>query len=313
MRVTFGLRAKLALTLSAFGLLPLVVVGVIAARAVRGVRAQAAASLQNVAENVADKMDRNLFERYGDAQAFGFNNAALDTAGWYGRDTSATSLVRRMDQYVDAYDLYYLTMMVDAAGRVVAVNSRDADGKPLDTRPLYAKRFADAAWFRACTARAFTRKMQFTAPGNDVADGTFVEDLHVDADVRAAYPGDDARTIGFTAPVYRDGRVVGCWRNAAKFSAMRAIVATAYDEMKAKGYPGASLTLLDSAGAVLLAFDPSARRPAVPNAAAGTPTSPAPRSRAAAAAARRGAGARRARGAGRGLHAPARRDGLSRG
>src|SRR5207237_616568 len=38
---------------------------------------------------------------------------------------------------------------------------------------------------------------------------------------------------------------------------VRAMVSTAYDEMKAKGYPGATLTLLDSVGGVVLDFDPT--------------------------------------------------------
>jgi hypothetical protein len=71
----WSLRTKAAAALLAFGLAPLLVVGAIVARASRDVRLQAAAALQTVAENVADKIDRNLFERYGDVQAFGYNNA----------------------------------------------------------------------------------------------------------------------------------------------------------------------------------------------------------------------------------------------
>ena len=254
MRLQLGLRSKLVLVLTAFGLVPLAGVAIIGSRASHAVRDQAATSLQNVAENVADKIDRNLFERYGDVQAFGFNDAVFDRTKWYVGDTAETQLVRRMNQYVDAYDLYYLTVMTDLEGRVVAVNSRDGDGKPIDTRAIYAKSYRDAGWFHACTAKQFTRRMAFTAKGNDVADGSYIEDLHFDPDVHAAYPDDEARAIGFTAPVFENGQIIGCWHNSAKFSLVTAMVATAYDEIKAKGYPGATLTVLDSVGGVLLRY-----------------------------------------------------------
>ena len=37
--------------------------------------------LQGVAENIADKIDRSLFERYGDVQGFGFNHAITRIVG----------------------------------------------------------------------------------------------------------------------------------------------------------------------------------------------------------------------------------------
>jgi methyl-accepting chemotaxis protein len=252
------LRTKVAAALLAFGVAPLLVVGAIVARAGRDVQLQAAATLQTVAENVADKIDRNLFERYGDVQAFGYNNAALDTARWYRPDATPGALVARMDQYVRAYGLYALTLMTDTAGRVVAVNGAGPDGKPAATAGFYGRRLADAEWFAACRAGRFTRRMPFTGPGNDAADGTHVTDLHVDALVREAYPGDDGLAVGFTAPVFdARGRAVGCWHNAARFSAVEAVVATAYGELKAKGFPGATLTLLDSAGRPVLDYAPA--------------------------------------------------------
>jgi methyl-accepting chemotaxis protein len=254
----WSLRTKAAAALLAFGLAPLLVVGAIVARASRDVRLQAAAALQTVAENVADKIDRNLFERYGDAQAFGYNNAALDTARWYRPDTAPGALVPRMNQYVRAYGLYALTLMTDTAGRVVAVNSVGPDGAPVATGAFYGRSVADAEWFVACRAGRFTRRTPFTAPGNDAADGTVVTDLHADALVREAYPGDEGLAIGFTATVSDAlGRPVGCWHNAARFSAVEAIVQTAYDELRAKGFPGATLTLLDSAGHPVLDYAPA--------------------------------------------------------
>ena len=57
------LTPKLVLALSAFGLVPLLAVGALLYRAGERMRLAAATNLQTVAANVADKIDRNLFER----------------------------------------------------------------------------------------------------------------------------------------------------------------------------------------------------------------------------------------------------------
>ena len=68
---------------------------------------------------------------------------------------------------------YYLTILVDLQGRVVAVNDRDADGQPIDTAFLYEKNFANSEWFKAVSNGRFTTRTPHTAPGNDISDGTF--------------------------------------------------------------------------------------------------------------------------------------------
>jgi methyl-accepting chemotaxis protein len=255
-----GIAKKFAVLFLGFGLLLMGIIGLIARQATDSLLERATASYQTLAEGIADKIDRNLFERYGDVQAFGYNQAVLERDQWYQPSEGRNAIIGRMNQYVDAYDLYYLTILVDTNGRVIAVNSRDSDGKPLDTRALYKKNFADAAWFRACKAGTFTRKMPFTAPGNDVADGTFIEDIHVDGDVKAVFKGDDGLTLGFSAPV-RDaaGKVVAFWSNRAKFSAVESILQQAYADVKAT-LPHTELTLLDKDGRVLVDYDPSARK-----------------------------------------------------
>ena len=133
-------------------------------------------------------------------------------------------------------------------------------GKPIDYKSLYQKNYRETSWFKAVEAKNFTTKMPFTAPGNDVSTGTFIEDVHIDSYVKTAYPKDDALTMGFTAPVYGDtGQIIGYWSNRAKFSLVEEIFAEAYQELKANGYAGAELTLLEATGRVLIDYDPVTR------------------------------------------------------
>ena len=87
----------------------------------------------------------------------------------------------------------------------------------LSSPKVFREKYRDSAWFRALKAQQFTTAMPFSAPENTAATGTYIEDLHIDSDVKAAYPGDDGLTLGFSAPVYRDGKVVAYWTNRASF------------------------------------------------------------------------------------------------
>jgi len=254
--IHWGITAKLTTLFILFGFVPTVVVGLIAYSASQTIEGSVGSRFQAQAEGVADKIDRNLFERYGDVQAFGFNSVLDQKAHWYSTDIEENPIVRVMDQYVDTYDLYYLTILVDLEGRVIAVNSKDADGKRIQSQGLYGKNYRETAWFRALKAQQFTTSMPFSAPENLVATGTYIEDLHVDPDVKTAYPGDDGLTLGFSAPVYRDGKVVAYWSNRTKFSLVEDIMRSAQLIMKKAGFHNSGAILLDKDGKIFMEYDP---------------------------------------------------------
>ena len=252
----WGITAKLTTLFVLFGFVPMAIIGLIAYNASRTIEGSAGTRFQNVAEGVADKIDRNLFERYGDVQAFGINRVLDQKASWYRTEEQSNPTTQVMNQYVDTYDLYYLTILVDLEGRVIAVNSKDAEGKPILSKDLYRKNYSETAWFRALKSQEFTTTMPFAAAGNQTMTGTYIEDLHVDPDVKVAYPGDDGLTLGFSAPVFRDGKVVAYWTNRAKFSLVEDILRMTQQELKAAGFPKGSVVLLDKDGKILADFDP---------------------------------------------------------
>jgi methyl-accepting chemotaxis protein len=252
---SWSIATKLVVLFAIFGIVPMAAVGYLGSSATGEMEKAAGQRVQVAAENIADKIDRNLSERYGDAQTFGLNNIVGERYHWYSKENNA--IASAMNQYVAASGIYSLTILVDPAGDVMAVNSKDAKGNPLDTTPLYSKKYSDALWFMALQAKEYTTKQPFTAPGNDTVTGTFIEDLHVDEDVKSVYPGDDGLTLGFSAPVYVDGDLIGYWTNRVKFSLVETIVQTAYQELKSSGFPGSEITLLGYKGQVIVDYDPS--------------------------------------------------------
>ena len=245
------LNRKLALAIVVAGLLPAIVIGLVAIRTASKMSDDVASGFQAAAANISDKIDRNLFERYGDVQAFGVNEAVNDQKSWYKAGSDKNKIAAAANRYANLYGFYLLSYVVDPEGRVIAVNDRDPAGKPIDTGWLYQKNFKDAEWFRETIAEHFLK--------TELLDGTYVQDLHADDDVKKIY-NSDGFVLGFSAPV-KDaaGKTIGVWHNCANFSLVEEIVATAYQNLKHSGLSEADITLIDRHGRVIVDLDPSSQ------------------------------------------------------
>ena len=261
----WSLATKLSILFCLFGAVPIVALGYMSWQTGEDMKAKVGKQFESAAVAVADKIDRNLFERYGDVQAFALNDAVQRTSQWY--DSSELSVIAPiMDKYISTYGIYYLTLLVDTKGQLISVNYHDATGQPINYKFLFKKDFSKTRWFQALEKKEFTTSTPFSAEGNRGSTGTYIEDVHFDEDVKQAYPGDPGLTMGFSAPVYGpNGEVVAYWSNRAKFSLVEEIVSDSYREIKANGYPGAEITLLDSVGKVIVDYDPMVHGKEAPN------------------------------------------------
>ena len=231
-------------------LAPLMLVGVSTWSTANRSAEERAATYEGTAANLADKIDRNLFERYGDVQAFGLNHAVRDRNVWYQRDQD-NSIVQAMNSYVDTYDIYFLTLLVDPNGKLIAVNTKDHDGEPLDTSFLYDVNFSDESWLADC------KREKFYENEDGSFTGTVVEHLYVDENAKRVYGG-EGLALGYSAPVFdENGEIIAYWKNVTKFSLVEDIVLASYLELKDRGVPSTEITLLDKDGNVIIDCDPS--------------------------------------------------------
>ena len=139
----------------------------------------------------------------------------------------------------------------------MAVNNKDGKGNPIDTTAIFSKKYVDAPWFKALQAKEFTTKQPFTAPGNDRSTGTFIEDLHVDEDVKSVYPAESGLTIGLSTALYDKDEIIGYWTQRLKFSSIETLFKDAYQELRKDGYPSAELNLQDGQGFALINYAPA--------------------------------------------------------
>ena len=133
--LTDSVRNKIVLLLLVFGIVPAVVFFFIVLNQVNGFRDQLHAKILTAATAVNDVVDRNLFERYGDVQAFALNTAATDPANWR-NPSDSNPLIQAMNGYTTGYGIYKLMMLVSLNGDVLAVNSVNLKGDKLATEGL---------------------------------------------------------------------------------------------------------------------------------------------------------------------------------
>ena len=248
-KIRRSIAAKLVLTNLALGAIPIAIVAALALTAVDDIKLDVQRRLAQTAREVADLIDRNLAERYGDAQAFALNLHAQDQETWH---RAESPLVDAMNTYVRAYaGTYGLVMLVDPEGKVVSVNSRDDQGRPLDTAGILGRSVADAAWFKGVAAGQSTTTMPFARESNKRVSGTLVEDVHIDADLARLYPDGHGLALGFSAPVRdRDGKVVAYWRNVAHFGVVEGILVDVWEDFQAEGQDPV-LTVMDAEGHII--------------------------------------------------------------
>src|SRR5262249_45564655 len=152
MRLSIGKKITVVCMILAF--VPLVVVGVVMWNTATKMERSAAEEYQTIASVIADKIDRNLFERYGDVQAFGVNQVVQDKKLWY-KSGEETPIVKAMDKYIELYGIYYFTLLVDLDGKLIAVNTRDAKTNTIDTSRLYQRDYSKEPWFVDAKAGKF--------------------------------------------------------------------------------------------------------------------------------------------------------------
>ena len=101
------IRTKIILLTLTFGLVPALALISILLTHSGQFHKKLSADLAVSARKAVEVIDRNLFERYGDVQAFGLNSAASDPTNWR-KGGEMNPLIRAMNGYTTGYGIYSL-------------------------------------------------------------------------------------------------------------------------------------------------------------------------------------------------------------
>jgi methyl-accepting chemotaxis protein len=203
--------------------------------------------LAQQATRMSDVIERNLFERYGDVQAFAATSVAHDFAA----DASAndSQIVAMMNRNMALYDVYKLMVFADVTGKIRSANSLDANGKAISSAKIIGQSVANDPWFQNVLRGD-------TLTGKGTLDGAVVTDPYRDQLAMTSYE-DDGYVMVFAAAV-RDssGNIIGVWANMLDFATVEDIVGATYASLKEQRQAKAELTVLDGKGNILVDYDP---------------------------------------------------------
>jgi methyl-accepting chemotaxis protein len=245
--LSLSIRAKILMLLTISIILPIASM-MIAARQTRYEfeRVENERMMGN-ASNIMDVIDRNLFERYGDVQAFANTSTARSFAAE--PTSSIASIQAMMNSNMALYQVYKLMIFVDTAGVVRAVNSKDKSGTSLASAALIGTSVADQSWFKNAMAGNML-------PGKPTSGGAVVENPFRSNQVSRAY-GDDGYVMPFATAVRdENGAALGVWVNMLDFKTIEDMVTVSYQKLKALGLPTSELTVLDGQGNIIVDWDP---------------------------------------------------------
>ncbi len=221
------------------GLVPMLALGFLAYQLSKASLAEASGQrLEAAAIDTNHKIDRNLFERYGDVQAFAFNPSASG---------SVAEATEAMNFYMVTYGIYDAMVLADIdSGEIVAVTTVDFAGTETSAlTDLVGTSVRGQDWFDA------------VADGSIGEAESFYSDLERN-DISSSIGG-DGLVLPFSAPVFgSNGQAQRVWLNLASFDRVLGdIVEEAKDTLHDVGADSTTLHLLDHDGLVLYSSDRS--------------------------------------------------------
>ncbi len=233
-----SLNLKLVVSFLVLGLAPALAIGWYGFQSSANQLQDAAGRLlEEAATTDGETIDRNLFERYGDVQAFAANPKSLG---------STAERQEIVDFLMVNYGIYDLMLIVDLEGQVLTANGVDGSGEAVDTSSLVGSDVSNEEWF------------EVVAGGETPAGGTYYTDAHMSDRVADIYEA-DLLTLPFTAPIHdAQGRVVAVWHNEASF---QRVVGDVMSERRrsfaAQGLETIETQVLRSDGTVIDDADPT--------------------------------------------------------
>jgi len=235
-----NVRSKLVMLFTVFGVLPAAAITAMFIHQKPNIDAITYDVIGSAATRAADTIDRNLFERYGDVQAFAANDSVAGAVGGGNLEQAE----RALNTYMNLYGIYRLIVVADTNGNVVATNTKDALLKPLDTSSLRQHNYKNEEWFRNALEEKYL-------VGNNLT-GTVVSEPARYPELAKLYGGDDMAII-FSAPIRdQSGKIVGVVGNFAGFAVVEDIVKDIHASLKDTGLQYLDIAVLDSKGTYLV-------------------------------------------------------------
>ncbi len=191
---------------------------------------------------VIEKIDHNLYERFGDVRAFAINKLGVEAVT---TKTSTLETKHFINKMVEFYRLYDAIFIVDLQGDIVASNSKDINGKTLDVSCLKDVNFSKKDWFKKCIS------------GKRLEEGAIYTEFIIDS-ISAKLNQNSGEGMAFAAPIQNaKGEILGVWYNFANKAVVIKELRTEIQSDINKDFPGTFILVTNAENRVIDSDDKS--------------------------------------------------------
>ncbi|NVD09016.1 PAS domain S-box protein [Vibrio sp. JPW-9-11-11] len=245
------LSIKLPSLFFAFGILMLAAVAIVSTKGRDILQETTLKNIEREATLLIRLIERNLFERYHDAQAFPMSLGVIDKERLDYVATSALTAAN-LNNFVQNYKVYRRIIILDKEGNILASNTENAYGKTLSTLPINASKIRSSDWFKQAMS-GVTLDPEKPKSSYVIGPRRFLID-----DNPSSYDMIFASLI-----LDKYGEPAGLWVNIVDFSAVESIVAETYNLLSNRGFVSSELTVLDDEGRIIVDYDPVGQNEAI--------------------------------------------------
>ncbi|WP_020406443.1 PAS domain S-box protein [Hahella ganghwensis] len=205
--------------------------------------------IENRSGLIMSSVDRNLFVRYQDPQAFVLSLGELSGKSIIPPGQSAEKLEKVLNRFVQQYHVYKHILILDVEGRLIATSTQDSKGQRMRRPDILAEDVQSTRWFQEVLEERYFQLKEGVA-------GTVVY-----GPSRYSVPYQKASgaefEMVFAAPIKNtSGEIIGVWANILDFSVIEDIFAENYRALSEEGFVSAELMLLDDKGRMIVDYDP---------------------------------------------------------
>ncbi len=155
------------------------------------------------AANLGEQITAQLYERYGDIQAFALNPSIKNYKANF------NTIPKILDQYVKLYSIYDLITVVDKNGQLVSANTKDFADKSINFSKLAEHNFKNEIWFKE------VMNGKSTEDKKNNYSGTYIQDF-INDQIYEKATGLKSYSTTFSAAIKNDkDEIVGVITNHA--------------------------------------------------------------------------------------------------
>jgi len=203
-------------------------------------------SIETYTNLAGQSIAAQFYERYGDVQAFATNQIF--------QNGTQKEIVETLNKYAELYGIYELIFFVDPSGKLIAINNKSAENKPIDVSHVYQVNFSHEAWFQKAM------KEQYLIDSERGFNGTVFIEPEFNTIASQVYQKPFYGPLFATPVKDKNGQILGVICNLANFQWIEREILTQYKNLKNLGYTTAQFNLINETGEVLFNYNPNLAR-----------------------------------------------------